>query len=343
MAETEPVSYADAGVDLDAGERFVRLITPAVERTHRPEVLGGIGGFAGLFAFDAARYLDPVLVSSTDGAGTKVELARRLGVLGTIGQDLVAMVTNDLVVTGAEPLFLNDHLVVGSLDPQRAAAIVEGVAEGCRLAGCALVGGEIAEHPHLLADDEFDLAGFGVGVVERDALLGPDRVATGDALIALAASGVHANGFSLIRRIVADLDLASHHGLERPLGEVLLTPTRIYVRDCLALASAVELHALCHVTGGGIPGNLPRVLPAGVGADVDTTTWRRPDVFEMLQDAGPIADEEMWRVFNCGVGMLAVVPAEQAAAAVSLLTDRGVKAWVAGEVTATPGVRLLGG
>ena len=336
------VSYRDAGVDLDAADRSVTLIADAVARAQRPEVLGAIGGFGGLFALDLARYRNPVLVSGTDGVGTKVDLARQLGRLDGIGQDLVAMVVDDLVVTGAEPLFFNDYVSVGHLDPDRVATIVRGIAEGCRIAGCALVGGETAEHPGLLADDEFDLAGFGVGIVERDRLLGSHRVEPSDAIVALASSGLHSNGYSLVRRIVADLDLDDAHGLDRPLGEVLMEPTRIYATDCLALTDAVDVHAMCHVTGGGIPENLPRVLPDGVGARIDTTTWVRDPVFGFLQKTGPVAEAEMWRTFNCGVGMLVVLPDDQAAAAIEVLTDRGVDSWVAGSVVAGSGVELAG-
>jgi len=336
----EPISYADAGVDLDAADRSVDLIGEVVARTRRPEVLGGIGGFGGLFALDTARYREPVLVSGTDGVGTKVDLARRLGRLDTVGIDLVAMVVDDLVVTGAEPLFFNDYISIGKLDPARVADLVRGIAEGCVQAGCALVGGETAEHPGLLADDEFDLAGFGVGVVERDAILGPERVQVGDALIAMASSGIHSNGYSLVRRIVDGLDLADSHGLDGPLGDVLLEPTRIYALDCLALIEAVDVHALCHVTGGGLPGNLPRVLPDNLGAHVDTSTWQWPAIFTWLAERGPVVADEMWRTFNCGVGMVAVVPPGQSAEAISLLRDRGLDAWIMGEVTPGSGVTL---
>jgi phosphoribosylformylglycinamidine cyclo-ligase len=327
-----PVTYADAGVDLAAAERSVDLLGEVVRRTHGPEVLGGIGGFGGLVAFDTSRYRDPVLVSGTDGVGTKVDLARRLGVLDTIGQDLVAMVVDDLVVPGATPLLFNDYLSVGRLDPDRVAAIVAGIAEGCVQAGCALVGGETAEHPGLLGEDEFDLAGFGVGVVERDAILGAHRVHDGDVLVAMASSGVHSNGFSLVRRIVGGLDLHRAHGLSRPLGELLLTPTRIYARDCLALVEHLDVHALCHVTGGGLPGNLPRVLPDGLGIDLDARSWAWPEVFAWLAAQGPVEDAEMWRTFNCGVGMVAIVAAEVADDALGVLADRGVPSWVCGRV-----------
>ncbi|MFU8841596.1 MAG: phosphoribosylformylglycinamidine cyclo-ligase [Nitriliruptoraceae bacterium] len=331
---SRPLTYADAGVDLDAADRSVALLGDVLARATRPEVLGGIGGFGGLFQLDLARYRQPVLVSSTDGVGTKVDLARRLGVLDTVGRDLVAMVVDDLVVTGAEPLFFNDYVSVGRLDPERVADLVRGIAEGCAEANCALVGGETAEHPGLLADDEFDLAGFGVGIVERDAILGPDRVQAGDVLLALPSSGLHSNGYSLVRRIVDGLDLAAHHGLDAPLGEVLLTPTRIHAGDCLALVDSTEVavHAFCHVTGGGLPGNLPRVLPDHLGARVDTATWAWPAIVRWLADHGPVANTEVWRTFNCGVGMVAVVAPEAATAALALLAQRDVDAWVLGEV-----------
>jgi phosphoribosylformylglycinamidine cyclo-ligase len=339
----EPLSYADAGVDLDAADRSVALLGDVVRGATRPEVLGGIGGFGGFFQLDVGRYRQPVLVSGTDGVGTKVDIARRLGVLDTVGIDLVAMVVDDLVVTGAEPLFFNDYVSVGRLDPERVAALVRGIADGCAAAGCALVGGETAEHPGLLADDEFDLAGFGVGVVERDAILGPDRVRPGDAVVAMAASGLHSNGYSLVRRIVDGLDLGEHHGLDRPLGEVLLTPTRIYALDVLALIADVEVHALCHVTGGGLPGNLPRVLPEGLGVTVDTATWQRPAILSWLAERGPVADDEVWRTFNGGIGMVALVPPDRADDAVALLEARGVPSWVAGEVRDRPGVEFVHG
>lgn len=338
MSSDEPLTYADAGVDLEAAAASTDALAAIVSATDRPEVLEAEGGFAGLFALSVADLDDPVLVASTDGVGTKLELARRTGRLGTVGIDLVAMVVDDLVVTGAEPLFLQDYLSVGRLEPDRVSAVVEGVATGCRTAGCALLGGETAEHPGVLAEGAFDLAGFGVGIVEREGILGSHRVAPGDALVAMTSSGLHSNGFSLVRRIVADLDLDSPHGLDRPLVEVLLEPTRIYARDCLALAAAVPLRALAHVTGGGIPGNLPRVLPEGLGARLAPWSW--PPVFTWLAERGPVAEAEMWRTFNCGVGMLAVVAPDAAPDAVALLQERGVPAWVAGEVVTGAGVEL---
>lgn len=330
-----PLRYATAGVDLDAADRAVSRIAELAGRTRRREVLDTIGGFAGLFALDPSAYREPVLVSSTDGVGTKVELARRTGVLDTIGLDLVAMVVDDLVVSGAEPLFFNDYLVVGSLDPDRVASIVAGIAEGCAIAGCALTGGETAEHPGLLDPDAFDLAGFGVGVVERDRVLGAHRVGDGDVLVAMSSSGLHSNGYSLVRRVIDGLDLQESYGLARPLGRELLEPTRIHAPDCLKLIAAHDVHALCHVTGGGIPGNLPRVLPAGAVARVDIGSWRWPEIFGWLRARGPIADEEMWRTFNCGVGMIVVVAAEDAEPVVRRLAHDGTSAWLLGEVELT--------
>ncbi|MDX1511445.1 MAG: phosphoribosylformylglycinamidine cyclo-ligase [Nitriliruptorales bacterium] len=337
----DELSYAEAGVDIDAAEEAVERIRASVESTSRDGVLGSIGGFGGLFGLDPTAWTDPVLVSSTDGVGTKVDLARRLGVLDTIGIDLVAMVVDDLVVTGAEPLFFNDYISVGKLDPDRVAALVEGIADGCRQAGCALVGGETAEHPGLLEPDEFDLAGFGVGIVERDRMLGPHRVEAGDVLIGLPSSGLHSNGFSLVRRVVEGLDLSQDHGLDRPLGEELLEPTRIHTPDCLTLIETVEVHALCHVTGGGLPGNLPRVLPDGLGAEVDPSTWTLPPIFGWLEERGPVGRHEMWRTFNMGIGMVAVVPPTAVSDAVAELRDLGVDAPAMGIVEPGDGVRIL--
>jgi phosphoribosylformylglycinamidine cyclo-ligase len=341
MAERGPVSYGDAGVDLDAAERSVGLIGARVAATHGPEVLGGIGGFGGLFRFDAAAFRDPVLVSSSDGVGTKVELARRLGRYDGIGYDLVGMVVDDLVAVGARPLFMNDYLAVGRLDPERVADIVGSIADACGFAGCALVGGETAEHPGLLEPDAFDVAGFAVGVVERDALLGPDRVREGDVLLALPSSGPHANGYSLIRRIVDGYDLAGHHGLPRPLADELMEPTRVHAPDVLALIDALGVgedgvHAACHVTGGGLPGNLPRVLPDGLAAVVDRASWERPAIFRWLAEHGPVEDTEMWRTFNGGVGMVMALAPGAVAPAVALLEGRGVPAWRMGHVEASP-------
>ena len=330
-------TYAAAGVDIDAGERAVTLMRAAVERTHRPEVVGGLGGFAGLFALDVAKYRRPLLASSTDGVGTKIALARQLDRHDTVGIDLVAMVVDDLVACGAEPLFLQDYVACGRVVPERIAAIVTGIATGCTRAGAALVGGETAEHGDLMAPDDYDLAATAVGVVEADAVLGPERVRAGDAVVAMAASGLHSNGYSLVRRVVtaAALDLhATPAGLDRPLGEELLEPTRIYARDCLDLLArfgADGVHAFAHITGGGLAGNTARVVPEGFEAVLDRGTWALPAVVRMLEDHGvPRAESE--RAFNCGVGMVAVVAPEAAVTAVGALTERGLPAWVAGEV-----------
>ena len=348
------LSYAQAGVDIAAGERAVDLIRAAVARTAGPEVVGGIGGFAGLFdASRLTRYRRPLLATATDGVGTKVMIAQQLGTYDTIGIDLVGMVADDLVVCGAEPLFLTDYVVCGRIQPERVAEIVGGVAQGCVLAGCALIGGETAEHPGHLAPDDFDLAGAATGVVEADRLLGPDRVRPGDAVIAMASSGLHSNGFSLVRRVLSQADgspagwspdlAAVPSGLGRPLGEELLTPTRIYARDCLALADECDVRAFAHVTGGGLALNLSRVLPPHADAVLDRATWRPQPVFGLLAERGGIAAAEMEQVFNMGVGMATVVAAHDTGPALSLLASRGVPAWLAGEITEGTGVtRLLG-
>jgi phosphoribosylformylglycinamidine cyclo-ligase len=342
-------SYRRSGVDIAAGDQAVELMRSAIARTAGPEVLGGVGGFAGLF--DATRltsFRRPLLATSTDGVGTKVVIASRLGRYGTVGIDLVGMVVDDLVTCGAEPLFMTDYVVFGELVPERAAAIVAGVAEGCVQAGCALVGGETAEHPGHLGPDDFDLAGAATGVVEADRLLGPDRVMIGDVVIALASSGLHANGFSLVRQVLnrpgAGLDLAAEvPELGGELGEELLTPTRIYARDCLALAAECDVHAYAHVTGGGLAANLARILPPGADAVLDRGTWRPQPVFAVLAEYGAVAADEMERVFNMGVGMAAVVGRTDADRALRLLAARGVPAWALGEVgPGSGGARLTG-
>src|SRR5215472_183456 len=335
---TRPGSgYQAAGVSIEAGDRAVALMREAIARTAGPEVLGGIGGFAGLFeASRLTTYRRPLLATSTDGVGTKVVIAQRLGRHDTVGIDLVAMVVDDLVTCGAEPLFLTDYVVFGTLIPERAAAVVRGVAHGCEQAGCALLGGETAEHPGHLGPDDFDLAGAATGVVEADALLGPDRVRPGDAVLALASSGLHANGYSLVRRVIGEAGLpldAEPPELGRTLGEELLAPTRIYARDCLALAAECDVHAFAHITGGGIAANLSRVLPPGAGAVLDRSTWRPPAIFGLLAHLGDIDPAEMERVFNMGIGMTAVVAATDADRALRTLTASGIPAWQAGEVT----------
>jgi phosphoribosylformylglycinamidine cyclo-ligase len=342
-------SYAGAGVDIAAGDRAVELIRTAVTSTAGPEVIGGIGGFAGLYDASKLQQLRrPLLATSTDGVGTKVVIARRLGVLDTIGLDLVGMVVDDLVVCGATPLFMTDYVVCGRVVPERVAAIVSGIAAGCVQAGCVLLGGETAEHPGHLEADDFDLAGAATGVVDADDLLGADRVRLGDAVIGMASSGLHSNGFSLVRQIIdrpgASLDLAATPPeLDRPLGAELLTPTRIYARDCLALIAACEVHALAHVTGGGLAANLSRVLPPHAGAVLDRGSWQPGPVFGLLASHGRVARQEMEHVFNMGVGMAAVLPADQADRAITVLTDRGMRAWVLGTIISGNGTARLDG
>jgi phosphoribosylformylglycinamidine cyclo-ligase len=345
-------TYAASGVDIDAGERAVTLMKAAVERTNRPEVVGGLGGFAGLFALDTAKYRRPLLASSTDGVGTKIALARMLDRHDTVGIDLVAMVVDDLVACGAEPLFLQDYVACGKVVPERIAAIVTGIAAGCTQAGAALVGGETAEHGDLMDADEYDLAATAVGVVEADAVLGPERVAAGDAVIAMASSGFHSNGYSLVRRVVsaAGLDLnATPAGLDRSLGDELLEPTRIYARDCLSLVArhGVEaVHAFAHITGGGLAGNTARVVPDGLVAVLDRATWALPAAVRLMEEHG-VPREESERAFNCGVGMVAAVAASVAHGVVDQLIAAGIPAWVAGGIEsrtddAAPAARLVG-
>ncbi|BCL29133.1 phosphoribosylformylglycinamidine cyclo-ligase [Streptomyces aurantiacus] len=340
MSETTGASYAAAGVDIEAGDRAVELMKEWVKKTQRAEVagLGGLGGFAGLFDASALkRYERPLLASATDGVGTKVDLARQLGVYDTIGHDLVAMVMDDIVVCGAEPLFMTDYICVGKVHPERVAAIVKGIAEGCVLAGCALVGGETAEHPGLLGPDDFDVAGAGTGVVEADRLLGADRIRTGDAVIAMASSGLHSNGYSLVRHVLfdrAELKLDQHVAeFGRTLGEELLEPTKIYSLDCLALTRTVDVHAYSHVTGGGLAANLARVIPDGLHAIVDRATWTPAPVFDLVGTTGRVERLELEKTLNMGVGMIAIVPEDSADAALATLADRGVEAWIAGEIT----------
>ncbi|MEU1804388.1 phosphoribosylformylglycinamidine cyclo-ligase [Streptomyces sp. NPDC019937] len=338
MSESTGASYAAAGVDIEAGDRAVELMKEWVKKAGRPEVVGGLGGFAGLFDASAlARYRRPLLASATDGVGTKVDIARRMGVYDTVGHDLVGMVVDDLVVCGAEPLFMTDYICVGKVHPERVAALVKGIAEGCALAGCALVGGETAEHPGLLGADDFDVAGAGTGVVEADAVLGADRIRTGDAVIAMASSGLHSNGYSLVRHVLFDragwaLDREVPE-LGRTLGEELLEPTRIYSLDCLALTRTTEVHAFSHITGGGLANNLARVVPDGVRAVVDRSTWTPGAIFDLVGRLGSVERLELEKTLNMGVGMMAVVPGESVDVALATLEDRGVHAWVSGEIT----------
>ena len=340
-------SYAAAGVDILAGDRAVELMRTQVSRATRPEVVGGLGGFAGLFRLDVKKYRDPLLASSTDGVGTKLAIAQAMDKHDTVGIDLVGMVVDDLVVCGAEPLFMQDYIAVGRVVPERIAEIVSGIAAGCALAGCALVGGETAEHPGVMADDHYDIAGTGVGVVEADALLGAERVAAGDVVLAMASSGVHSNGFSLVRHVLlqgARLRLdAVIDELGKPLGEELLTPTRIYAKDCLQLIAETDVHAFAHVTGGGLASNLARVLPVHLSARLDRSSWTPPPVFGLVAGRGRVDQSEMERTFNMGVGMVVVLPVADVDRALALLTARHVPAWVLGEVVAGTGAASLSG
>jgi phosphoribosylformylglycinamidine cyclo-ligase len=343
MGET----YEGAGVSIAAGEQAVERIKAIVRSTYRPEVIGDIGSFGGLFGLDSTKYRNPVLVSSTDGVGTKAQVAAAVGRFDTIGIDLVAMCVDDLVCQGAEPLFFLDYISVGRLDPDHAAALVEGVAAGCRQAGCALIGGEMAEHPGVMAPGEFDLVGFAVGIVERDRIITGAHVAPGDALIGLPSPNLRSNGYSLARRVLFDLadrplDGPAFAGAPRSLGDELLDPSVIYAPAILALHRAVEVRAVAHITGGGIPGNLVRVLPDGADAVFDRGSWEAPPIFGEIQRLGAIGDDEMAKVFNLGLGMIVVVPAAEAAEAIAVLEGAGHRARRVGEVVAGTGdVRLI--
>jgi len=343
MTGKPSLTYRDAGVDIDAGNELVQRIKPHVEATRRPEVLTGIGGFGGLFAFPADRYKEPVLVSGTDGVGTKLKLALEMKRHDTIGFDLVAMCVNDVLVCGAEPLFFLDYYATGRLDVDVAESVVAGIAAACATAGAALIGGETAELPGMYSGEDYDLAGFCVGVVERSRMITGDSVRPGDALIGVASSGVHSNGFSLARKVVATSGARLDSMLgERTLGEHLLAPTRIYVRPVLALLGEVEVRAMAHITGGGLPENLPRVLPKGTAAELRSSNWTRPVIFDWLQEQGNIQQREMYRTFNCGLGMVICVPSEQADRAIEFLQQQGEQAWLVGRVTEGEGeVNLL--
>jgi len=331
-------TYEAAGVSIEAADEAIDLMKEWVEKARRPEMLGGLGGFAGLFDASAlTRYRHPLLATSTDGVGTKVAIAQALDKHDTIGFDLVGMVVDDLVVCGAEPLFMTDYIATGKVVPERIAAIVRGIAEACAEAGVALVGGETAEHPGLLAPDEYDVAGATTGVVEHDALLGADRVRVGDVAIAMASSGLHSNGYSLVRHVIAQAGRSLDEHVDdfgRTLGEELLEPTRLYTLPCLALADATETHAMAHVTGGGLAANLERVLPDGVVVTLDRSTWTLPPVFGWVRDMGSVAVPDLEKTLNCGVGMVALTAPDDVDVALRLLADRGVDAWVAGEVAA---------
>lgn len=338
------ITYADAGVDIDAGNALVDRIKPAAKRTVRPGVMSGLGGFGALFDLKGAGYTDPILVAATDGVGTKLRIAIDTGNVDHVGVDLVAMCVNDLVCQGAEPLFFLDYFATGKLDVDQAARIVEGIALGCELSGCALIGGETAEMPGMYPAGDFDLAGFSVGAMERGADL-PREIAEGDVLLGLASDGVHSNGYSLVRRLV------EHSGLtwDAPcpwdagtLGEVLLTPTRLYVKSVLAAVKTGGVNGLAHITGGGLTENLPRVLPEGLGANVDLGAWELPPVFRWLASEGGMAEVELLKTFNAGIGMIAVVKADHAAAVTTLLQEQGETVYAIGHVTAGTGMRYSG-
>ncbi len=330
---SEHMTYRDAGVDIDAGNQAVERIREHVAGTRRPECLGELGGFGGAFALDTSRYRQPVLVSGTDGVGTKLRIAFEMGRHDSIGIDVVAMCVNDILVQGAEPLFFLDYLAVGRLDPAQVEQIVAGVARGCRQAGCALIGGETAEMPGFYPPGEYDVAGFCVGVVERDRMLAPDRVRDGDVLLGLASSGLHSNGFSLVRRIVRERALDQPvAGLAGPLGEVLLTPTRIYVKSILSLLEEVPVSGLAHITGGGLTENVPRMLPAGMDALIRPDSWPVPAVFRFLQEEGRVLPDEMLRTFNMGIGMVLAVRPEDEGRARDHLTGQGEQVVTIGRV-----------
>ena len=341
-----PLSYRDAGVDIDAGNELIKRIKPIAKRTARSEVMGGLGGFGALCRLPE-KYRNPVLVAGTDGVGTKLRLAIEHDRHDDVGIDLVAMCVNDLVVGGAEPLFFLDYYATGKLDVDTATRVVDGIGRGCEQAGCALIGGETAEMPGMYHGEDYDLAGFCVGVVEKDGVIDGSRVSAGDRLLALGSSGPHSNGFSLIRRILEQAgDISSVRVDGEPLIDALLAPTRIYVKALLSLLEQCDIHAMAHITGGGLPENLPRVMPDGTRARIDTDSWQWPEVFGWLQQAGAVEEAEMYRTFNCGVGMVLVVPDEALDQAVAILEAAGEQAWVIGEIEShddAPEVVFTGG
>lgn len=344
--KTQPktgMTYADAGVDIAAGNDLVQQIKPLVARTRRPGVLGGIGGFGGLFELPVDRYRQPVMVSGADGVGTKLRLAIELGIHDTIGIDLVAMCVNDIIVCGAEPLWFLDYYATGKLNVSQAKDVISGIAEGCVQSGAALLGGETAEMPGIYAGDDYDLAGFAVGVVEKSEIIDGSDVAAGDLIIGVASSGPHSNGYSLIRKLIEGHDLNSPMG-ESTLGRTLLAPTRIYAKSLAQVMAGHRVHAIAHITGGGLTENIPRVLPDNTIALINRQSWSLPPVFSWLQTAGSISDAEMLKTFNCGVGMAVVVAADEADAVVSSLREAGEQAWVIGRIESEagePGVRYL--
>ena len=336
MSSTTPLSYSDAGVDIDAGNDLIEQIKPLAARTKRPGVLAGLGGFGALFEIPMDRYKNPLLVSGTDGVGTKLRLAMQINKHDTIGIDLVAMCVNDLIVQGAEPLFFLDYYATGKLDNNVAVSVVDGIATGCEQAGAALIGGETAEMPGMYEAGDYDLAGFSVGIVEKSEVIDGTKVQAGDVLIGMASSGPHSNGYSLVRKIleVSEADLNSDLD-GKPLGEQLLEPTRIYVKPLLELMKQLPIHALAHVTGGGLTENLPRVLPNNTVAEIDNNSWQWPAVFQWLQQQGNVETSEMVRTFNCGVGMVVVVAKENADRTIEILKQQGEQAWKLGSILAS--------
>jgi phosphoribosylformylglycinamidine cyclo-ligase len=330
------ISYKDAGVDIDAGNTFVKLIKPLVKATSRPEVIADIGGFGGLFSLNASKYKNPVLVSGTDGVGTKLKLAFMADRHDTIGIDLVAMCVNDIVVQGAEPLFFLDYFATGKLDPEKGAEVIKGVSEGCQQAGCALIGGETAEMPGFYSPGEYDIAGFAVGVVDRDNIIDGSSITVGNRLIGLTSSGLHSNGFSLARKVIFErMGLGIHDplpGLGKSVADELLTPTRIYVKSVLNLLRDFPINGIAHITGGGLVENIPRILPNGCKALINKKSWEVPAVFELLQDAGNITESELFRTFNCGIGMVLAVPESEAEEILIRLSGLNEQAYVIGEV-----------
>lgn len=344
--ETARATYASAGVDITAGEQAVKQLKPLAARASRPEVLSGVGGFAGLFQLKLDRWREPVLASSSDGVGTKIAIAQALDKHDTIGVDLVAMVVDDLVVCGAEPMFLQDYIAVGKVIPDKITEVVSGIADGCSQAGCALLGGETAEHPGMMSEGDYDVSATGVGIVEESALLGPDRVRPGDAVLAFGSSGLHANGYSLARHVLLDIARMPLSGqveeFGRTLGEELLEPTSIYAKDCLTVAAETEIRTFAHVTGGGLVANLARVMPQGLTAVLDRGTWSPAPVFPLIAQRGRVARAEMEATFNMGVGMVAVLAPEDVDRALAVLTARHVAAWMVGEVKPSKDVAVAG-
>lgn len=337
MSSKKPITYKDAGVDIDAGNRFVDLIKPLVKQTMRPEVLTDIGGFGGLFSLNSSKYKRPTLVSSTDGVGTKLKLAFMMDKHDTVGIDLVAMCVNDIIVQGAEPLFFLDYLATAKLDPEKAVEVVKGIVEGCKQSNCALLGGETAEMPGMYTGEEYDLAGFTVGVVDNDEIIDGSSITNGDQIIGIASSGLHSNGFSLARKVFLDtmkLDLnATPNDLDKSLGEELLTPTRIYVKSVLNLIRDFDIKGIAHITGGGLLENLPRVLPQKCQAIIKRNSWDKPAIFEMLREGGNIPEEEMYRTFNYGIGMALIVPANEVEDILDRLIGLDEKAYLIGEIS----------